>query len=396
MDILELRITAEKYLAPLLSAKVLNNPKPCTPLCSRVSFLDPSRIAIKAKNEDKERIVIHRIPGFNKEELQIAKDFTEEISNIYDATKSAYRADLFTFLPARAISRHLGGMEATQTILRQFEKWAGRTYEGGAISSSIGIDPQVRANDIGLAELFTQDFSAVLSNGFDTLLVTSSDGHIAGAGQLSASASNLKQAPYRLNAIADWCTGERIAIVLNRLGEQLVFRNNKILFAKRRGEWRYYPHEMYVRQIKPPQNRILREAIYQSCIDISFARTGGCIIVVKSNSADKIADFISDQDRLDGRHPSLKTKTVKTIASARFQELDRRLRQELLALDGATVLNHEGDIIAAGAIIRVPSGSDGGGRMAAAKEGSTLGLGVKISEDGEIIAFKNEERLFAV
>ena len=65
-----------------------------------------------------------------------------------------------------------------------------------------------------------------------------------------------------------------------------------------------------------------------------------------------------------------------------------------MALDGATVLNHKGDIVAVGAIISVPSGSEGGGRRAAAKEGSKLGLGIKISEDGGMAAFANEDLIF--
>jgi len=82
------------------------------------------------------------------------------------------------------------------------------------------------------------------------------------------------------------------------------------------------------------------------------------------------------------------------MINGRFQYLDRRLRQELLALDGAMVLDHLGNVVAVGAIISVPAGSEGGGRTAAAKKGSGLGIGIKISEDGGISVYKGENRVF--
>jgi hypothetical protein len=233
-----------------------------------------------------------------------------------------------------------------------------------------------------------------LSYGFDTLLVVTPNCRIAKAGQLTANQLGLDYVPYRLNAVADWADGERVALVLNRLGEQLVFRNKRLVFAKRRGEWQYYAHEMYLRQLQPPQNRILREAIYQSCLDISFARTGGCIIVIRSGSLGEVGEIVSDFDLLGGQDPSIKARTIRAMVGGTFQSLDRRLRQELLALDGAMVLDHTGNIVAAGAIISVPAGSEGGGRTAAAKKGSVLGLGIKISEDGGITVYKEENRVF--
>lgn len=390
----ELREALGTYLAPLLSARVLPETVACQATSPRVASLEPSRTAIKAENAGVERLVLYRQPGFTPEELALTKDFVEELVAIHDAAGPAYRAELFTFLPARAIARHLGGIAAVSPILRQFEAWSARTYEGGAITSSIGIDPNANGQGNNLSEIFQEDFSAVISNGFDTLLVVTPDCEVSGSGQLAANQLGLDYVPYRLNAIADWAHDGRIALVLNRLGEQLIFRNRRLIFAKRRGEWQYYAHEMYLRQMQPPQNRLLREAIYQSCLDISFARSGGCIIVIRSGSLGDVGGIVSEPDQLSGANPSIKAKTIRAMVNRRFQDLDRRLRQELLALDGAMVLDHLGNIIAAGAIISVPAGGEGGGRTAAAKKGSSLGLGIKISEDGGISAYREEIRVF--
>jgi hypothetical protein len=72
------------------------------------------------------------------------------------------------------------------------------------------------------------------------------------------------------------------------------------------------------------------------------------------------------------------------IRGRKFHRLDRRLRQEIVAIDGATILSNEGDVVATGAILRIGAGSVGGGRLAAAQALGALGLGIKVSQDGGI------------
>ena len=399
MDIKELREVSEKYLVPLLSAKIEAELEDCTSNCKRVAFRGPSRIAFKAIGSDLKRLVIRRDTGFISEELQLVDDFVEEVVALNSSVEKEFRAELFSFIPLRVITRYLGGFESVRLILAQFEMWSSRTYEGGSITSSIGVDPSSQDSGVSLEDMFKQDFSAVLSNGFDTLIVANVDGELVGSGILGTVEDNLiaQYSPYRLGAITQWAEGERIALVLNRLGEQLVFTRNKLLFAKRRGEWHYYPSDTHIKQMRPPQNKELRKAIYQSCLDISYSRTGGCIIVIRSGSMSKINDYVNDKDRLDVKDLSIKSMALTAmVGDTRFKDLDRRLRQELLALDGAMVLNHKGEILAVGAIISVSSGSDGGGRTAAAKRGSELGLGIKISEDGAISVFNKQELTYSV
>jgi DNA integrity scanning protein DisA with diadenylate cyclase activity len=72
--------------------------------------------------------------------------------------------------------------------------------------------------------------------------------------------------------------------------------------------------------------------------------------------------------------------------------LSRRQRLELLSMDGATLLARNGTILAAGAILRVPGGSTGGGRSAAAAAISEFGVGIKVSQDGPISALSGPHR----
>jgi hypothetical protein len=87
---------------------------------------------------------------------------------------------------------------------------------------------------------------------------------------------------------------------------------------------------------------------------------------------------------------SIKTKALaQMIGVMKFQDLDRRFRQELLAIDGATLIGHDGTVLAVGAILRIEGGSTGGGRIAAAKTLSQYGLGIKVSQDGPIEGFRS-------
>jgi DNA integrity scanning protein DisA with diadenylate cyclase activity len=89
---------------------------------------------------------------------------------------------------------------------------------------------------------------------------------------------------------------------------------------------------------------------------------------------------------------TVKTKAIsKLLRKKKFQELDRRLRRELAAIDGATVIRSDGTILAVGAILRIPGGSLGGGRRAAAQELGKLGLGIKVSQDGGIVGFRQNQ-----
>ena len=72
------------------------------------------------------------------------------------------------------------------------------------------------------------------------------------------------------------------------------------------------------------------------------------------------------------------------INGKKFYELDRKLREELVGVDGATIIDNDGNIISVGAIIKIEAGSTGGGRLAATKTLSKYGVALKISTDGSI------------
>ena len=93
----------------------------------------------------------------------------------------------------------------------------------------------------------------------------------------------------------------------------------------------------------------------------------------------------------------LKRKMVKALVGDNtFPKMDRKLRAELIAMDGACVVDWKGRVCAVGAIIQNDSGSAGGARTAAAKKLSKYGFAVKVSTDGYIEAFVGDKNVYSV
>ena len=85
---------------------------------------------------------------------------------------------------------------------------------------------------------------------------------------------------------------------------------------------------------------------------------------------------------------SSKTALLRSsLPSTNFAHIPRKLRAELLSIDGATLVFDDGSVFAVGAILKIPGGSSSGGRKAAALTLAEHGIGIKVSNDGHITAW---------
>jgi len=351
---------------------------------------------MKPSRDANYRVQLVRSQAFTPEEKRLVELFIQELEEIARNTDAAHLSDFMSAIPRGVISKLLPGNAGRWTLeqaIREFEALASQTYEGHPVVAALGMSGSVGHGSIKLEELWREDFSRVISNGFDSIYLCGSDGRVFNVDYLPNPPS-VQFAPHRLGSIADWCRGQRVAIVLNRNGEVLIFKDKKLQFAKRRGAWRYYAHDSVVKRLGVG-NASLRRAVYESCLDVSFARTGGCVAVLNQTGRAKVSKMIDDKDLIE-RGEQTRTKLLRQIVKKSFQRLDRRLRQELLSMDGATVLTRKGKVLTAGSIVRVPGGSTGGGRKAAAMQLSKLGLAIKISADGPITGFKKKEIIFSL
>ncbi len=379
-------------LVPMLGATVGGNSLTNQISGRRVSYIDPSRISVRPEPNTQYKIILERSQKFSKTEKRLAGEFMLELARI-SRSSNVHFNELLKNLPRRVIAQHLSGGQVLLSTLEMLEGWAARTYEGQRITAAIGIRRDSSNGSVSLDEFSRAEFAPVVTNGFDTILVLGSNGRIDSIQQLD-DASEAGFGPYRLAQIASWtATTGRCCAVLNRHGEILLFHGGDLRFAKRAGSWLHYTHEVVVRRMSPPNRTDLRRALYDSFLDVSFARTGGCIGVLLSNS--RISNYASASDRL-GIGATVKSRLFDEAIGANFQTLDRRFRQELLALDGAMILDHRGGVLAVGAIVEIQAGSAGGGRLAAAQRLSEGGLGIKISEDGGIKGFRDRSEVFVV
>jgi hypothetical protein len=385
------------HMLPMLAGTDLGKTKSASRRHALVAYEHPCALLMKPSSDAGYRVQLVRSQAFTSEEKRLVSLFVGELAGIITQAGATLFRDLMTAIPRRVISKFLPGIRGRVTLeqaIQSFEALASQTYGGHPVVVALGMTGSMGYGPIKLDELWREDFSRVLSNGFDSMYVCGSDGRVFKVVYLPHPL-RVEFAPYRLGSIAEWSgKTDRVAIVLNRNGEVLVFQGKKLRFAKRRGAWRYYAHESVVQRLGVG-NVALRRAVYESCFDVSFARTGGCVAVLTRTSHSSLDRFLDRKD-LIANSQRLRTKLLGSTVKKAFQDLDRRFRQELLSMDGATVLKHSGELMTAGSIVRVPSGSAGGGRRAAALQLSKLGLAIKISADGPMTGFRNRKELFSL
>ncbi|WP_425397752.1 hypothetical protein [Aeoliella sp.] len=395
MDETQLRNVVSKYLLPMFpGSRLLYETLPTSRKVDLASFSDPCTIAISLSFTPSSRLLVNRSQAFSHSDVVFASWFMAAVSEISEL----HSRDFFEALVENAVPSAISGYLTSQfqrarpaafRIIRQLESWAAQTYEGQPITCAIGIDSHEENDQTPtLDQIWDHDFSAVLTSGLDTVLVATQDLNVLSFDALPPPKFT-GLAPYRLMQLAEWTEQGRILFSLNRNGELLIFNQGNLSFAKRRGRWFHFPHESMARRLGRIGTTTLRESVYETCLDVSFARTGGCIAIISSSAASRLGQIIHDDDLLSA--PAIKSRCLQQIMQRPFPEMDRRLRQELVAIDGATILDHTGNLLSAGAIVEVPPGSHAGARRAAAIALARYGLAVKISHDGGILGFARDQ-----
>lgn len=337
---------------------------------------------------------LRRSQAFDQADAAFVETFVDQLGALEAVATTPLLDDLINPLLRRTVAQRVApnAAELASQILGQYEAWAEQTYEGRKIAAAVGIDPDdATATAVKLVDVFGETFGAVLANGLESFLTAGANGDLVGYQPLGDTAgSPALLAPLRFCRLADWSSGQRVGLGLNRNGEVLIFVKRGLIFAKRRGTWRHFPHEALIKRIalQGSFETEICKAVYQTSLDVSFAKTGGGITLVKRTKLKEllVAKIVNEKDLLGAAN--LKGLCLKTIIGKPFPQLDRRLRQDIVAMDGATILDYRGNVLAAGAIVKVDAGSDGGGRLLAAKTLGKYGLGIKISTDGEIRGFK--------
>lgn len=309
------------------------------------------------------------------------------------------------------------GSECIYELIDRLRDWSQKTYEGNHMSFGFIVD--ATQNSKGIVDYLSflkSNHSAVFTDGMSSGIKLDNKGRIvkyfsAVQEQTEYDVKHTPWTPYEFIDFANKCYSDNgsnwIGVIMQSNGDMLIFKSKQLVFVKRNGKWAhldsYTVHSTISSKYNKEQfdefeSKKFADEIYSSLLDTSFAHTGGCIAIISDEYVDIVKSQCFPKDSLDNDTDITEKKTIiKRLISTGsiegekqyFQYLDRKLRLELMSLDGATVLDSCGRILCVGAIVKIDGGSDGGGRTAAAKELAKFGLAMKISADGAIQCYAN-------
>lgn len=194
--------------------------------------------------------------------------------------------------------------------------------------------------------------------------------------------------------------GKHVCVVLSPGHEIKVFAAGAQIFTFRNADWHLLDLQAkYVMWEAAVGNPSLARRLFQTALDLSDARQGALFVVLR-RPLDSISELVAAPERLDmelvGQHsaasPPSRRHLLHVLAGRTVIELDPSVLSALATLDGATVTDREGTLLAAGAILRhpltseaaKPTGITEGARTTAALAASRFGPVLKVSEDGMI------------
>jgi DNA integrity scanning protein DisA with diadenylate cyclase activity len=205
------------------------------------------------------------------------------------------------------------------------------------------------------------------------------------AAEFSHSGALVAQATRRLGGLGFFLRADRSI---------WTFADGQPLLVRRAERWTAFPVELAdAISGSTGATRATAEILVQAAFIISAQRHGAILAIV--DDPDSLEGIVSSKDRYDQRNSAdpmaMKTETrLHHLIDA--EDLDARALARFAALDGATILDRQGRLIAYGAIVSSSGSQFEGARTVAAKTLShTAEIVLKVSADGDITVFRSGE-----
>lgn len=205
-------------------------------------------------------------------------------------------------------------------------------------------------------------------------------------------------ARFRAHALAT--AGNRhVCAVLSPTHEVKLFAGGTQVFSFRGAAWHLLDLEAKYRVwVKAVGNPQVAERLFQSALDLSDAREGALFVVLRQplkamGEMLSPAEVIMDNPARLAEAGLTRRDFAYLLSSRNVVTLDPSVLAGFASMDGATVCDREGRLIAVGAILRHPASPGGartvteGARSTAALAASRFGPVLKVSEDGTITCF---------
>jgi DisA bacterial checkpoint controller nucleotide-binding len=169
-----------------------------------------------------------------------------------------------------------------------------------------------------------------------------------------------------------------------------VFVDGQPLLLRRSARWTAFPLELtaFIASLIGGGNAA---AIVVQAAYILSARGHGAILAIVDGGEGTLDDIVSPKDRYDLRNEfdraAMRPET-RLHHLIDVEELDEQTLARLAALDGATIVDRDANLIAYGAIVASSDSQQEGARTAAAKSLShTADVVLMVSQDGDITVF---------
>ena len=202
---------------------------------------------------------------------------------------------------------------------------------------------------------------------------------------------------YRPHARATSGNGH-VCVVLSPSHELKVFAQGAQVFTFRNANWHLLDLEAkYVMWRDAVGQDELAERLFQTALNLADDRQGALFVVLR-NPAEAVPILVAPGDRLDQGLPSTgetpsRQHLLQLLANHTVATLDPSVLLAMATMDGATVVDGSGRLVAVGAILMHPQMPHApgdavieGARTTAALRASQFGPVLKVSEDG-IISF---------
>ena len=369
----------------------------------------------------------------------------KKVRNVANPAYDVYRKTMYNISIEQGLFTWIVGSDIgyITSFFDILNEWSVKTYEGKNVTLGFVINPDIKdcANSIDWLPFMKEDTVAVITDCIHSIIELDSECKMVN--YLSISENNklpecelIPFVPIRFtHIIKNYVTGNKVGVLLLNNGDIILAKKGSVRFVKRNNHWLNLSYKAFYNVLQPfiEKNKMdpnIIQNVFASVLDVSFSHAGGIIAIVNTIDDNPQKNFLSTDilnpcenlltnDGLDDEKNALKSfiknhkksekylttkekaenqkkiserkKIIlkreilsKLVSDNNFATLDRKLRSELMSLDGACILDTRGNILSFGAIIKNDSGSSGGGRSAAAKKLSEYGMAIKISTDGYI------------
>jgi len=404
---------------------------------------DPSVLSIRWFGS---RHVLH-VPAkrpFTQHEVRLAKAIGSVLAlryrAIFDPRQMLERGDLFRgAIEDRYVGAFLDAGEKTEGgqsrgdlvsgMLEVLRVAALSSYENRPISSgallidALGREGGALGGVDGQPYKYSQALTAIksfyrLSDGLKTMFLVNREGtvlDVIGIDQYTAPAAGATPpvldvpgpSAYRAHVMAT--AGNRnIGVVLSASREIKVFAQGVEVFSFRNARWHLLDMQAkYDMWEKAVGNEALARRVFQTALDLSDSRQGALFVVLQDPDK-SLPQLVAPADRLDaprtkaGEKPD-RGQLLYIFRGQTATALDPAILSGLARMDGATVMDGTGRLLAVGAILLHSEPPEPhstlaveGARTTAAMAAARHGAVIKVSEDGLITFYEKQEKIWDI